>query len=50
MTDIEIAENSKKKKIITLAKELGVEKNFESYGSDKGKIDFSKITTKEKGK
>ena len=50
MTDIEIAENSKKKKIITLAKELGVEKNFESYGSDKGKIDFSQITTKEKGK
>lgn len=48
--DIEIAQQAKKKEILEIAKELGVEKYLESYGKDKGKIDFSKIKYPQKGK
>lgn len=48
--DIEIAQQAKKKEILEIAKELGVEKYLESYGKDKGKIDFSKVKSPQKGK
>lgn len=48
--DIEIAQQAKKKEILEIAKELGVEKYLESYGKDKGKIDFSKVKSPRKGK
>lgn len=48
--DIEIAQQAKKKEILEIAKELGVEKYLESYGKDKGKIDFSKVKSCQKGK
>lgn len=48
--DIEIAQQAKKKEILEIAKELGVEKYLESYGKDKGKIDFSKVKSPKKGK
>ena len=48
--DIEIAQQPKKKEILEIAKELGVEKYLESYGKDKGKIDFSKVKSPRKGK
>lgn len=48
--DIEIAQQAKKKEILEIAKELGVEKYLESYGKDKGKIDFSKVKSSRKGK
>ena len=50
MTDIEIAYNTKKENIYTIAKKLNIENNIIPYGNDKAKINFNKINTQEKGK
>ena len=43
MTDIEIAKSSKKKNIIDIAKNLGIENNIELYGGMKAKINYKNI-------
>lgn len=48
--DIEIAHQAKLQDISEIAKKLKVEKYLESYGKNKGKIDFSKVEMPLKGK
>ena len=48
--DIEIAHQAKLQDILEIAKKLKVEKYLESYGKNKGKIDFSKVEMPLKGK
>lgn len=48
--DIEIANQAKLQDISEIAKKLKVEKYLESYGKNKGKIDFSKVEMPLKGK
>lgn len=50
MTDIEIANSTKKANIIDIAKRIEIEDYIELYGSDKAKINFNKINKEEKGK
>ena len=50
MSDIEIANQTKKEKIIDIAKKLGIEKQIELYGNDKAKIKFQEISSKQTGK
>ena len=50
MTDIEIAKSSKKKNIIDIAKNLGIENNIELYGGMKAKINYKNINSDKNGK
>lgn len=50
MSDIEIANKVKKKDIIEIAKELGIEDKIELYGNDKAKVLFQEINKEKKGK
>lgn len=50
MTDIEIAKSSKKKNIIDIAKNLGIENNIELYGGLKAKINYKNINSDKNGK
>jgi len=51
MTDIEIANNVKKREIIEIASVLNIpEDTVELYGKYKAKLDFAKIKNKKKGK
>lgn len=51
MTDIEIANSCKKKNIVDVAKELGLNEDvIECYGKDKAKVNFSDVMVGKKGK
>lgn len=51
MTDIEIANSCKKKNIIDVAKDLGLNEDLiECYGKYKAKVNFSDVMTGKKGK
>lgn len=51
MTDIEIANSCKKKNIIDVAKDLGLNEDLiECYGKDKAKVNFFDVMTGKKGK
>lgn len=51
MTDIEIANSCRKKNIIDVAKDLGLNEDLiECYGKDKAKVNFSDVMTGKKGK
>ena len=50
MTDIEIASRAKKMNINAVAEKINIKNKIIPYGSDKAKIKFNEINSKEKGK
>lgn len=51
MTDIEIANSCKKKSIVEIAKDIGLDESLiEAYGKYKAKVNFSDVMTRKKGK